>query len=439
MENLTIIRKRYIPEEEVDISKDHVLVCTEDTLVTKWIPIKPREDFSWGISYVDLKDNYKISRFYDKNGGLLFWYCDILEVKVYNSNGKRKIVLTDLLIDVIVYSEKSYEIKDIDELEQAFEFGLIDKRQYDISVFAMNRLVNNIKRGDFPPKEFEYMKFESGTVDLHTHSCFSDGTFTPAELVKNAKKNNLTAIALTDHDTIDGIKEAEQEAEICGIEFVSGVEFSVGNVHILGYFPNGGIERLNSIFEKYMENRRKRAAEMARKLTSLGVCITYDEVKAEAGGDRFIGRVHLAKLIVKKGYASSIKEAFMRWIADDRPGYVKKEGYDEREVIELINKNGGVSVLAHPNQIKKGHTGREQIVQRLKGYGLMGIEVYYCDNTESETQEALDFAQKYNLVATGGSDFHGSNKPSIDIGRGKGNLRVPYECVCDLKNALVMV
>lgn len=433
MEDLIIIRKRYIPEEEVDISSDRVLVHTDNILITKWIPIKPRGDFAWGISYVDLTDHYKISRFYDDKDTFLFWYCDILEVTQTWQEGKQKYILTDLLIDVILYPDGTCEIKDMDELEEALQTGLIDERQYYLSIQAKDRLLEKIQTGHFPPEDFPYWEFEKGHVDLHMHSTCSDGTFSPAELVQMAKKAGLSAIALTDHDTIDGIAEAQEEAKRVGIEFIPGVEFSADPVHILGYFPWGGIEGLTEVLELFLKNRRLRARKMAQRLTDLGLPLTYEEIVEEAKGDRFLGRVHFAGKMVAKGFVPSVKEAFYRWIGDGKPGYVEKEGYTACEVISKIHACGGVPVLAHPRQIKRGTAGRIQLIAELSACGLKGIETYYADNTNAETKESIGYAKANHLIMTGGSDFHGTNRPEVQIGKGRGNLVVPYECVTDLK------
>lgn len=435
MKNITVIRKRYIPNEEVDISGDRILLKTDDILMTKWRPIKPRGDFSWGMSYVDLHDNYKISRFYDENDNFLFWYCDILEIDYSRDDSGEKYIFTDLLIDIIVNPDGTYEIKDIDEINEALEKGLIDKRQYDTSVFAMDRLVENIQKGAFPPAKFDYKKYENKRVDLHIHSYFSDGTYSPEKIVDMAKEANLSAIALTDHDTIDGIDEAQAAAKSAGIEFVPGVEFSARKVHILGYFPNGRIHELKGFLEKYLESRRERARKMIEKLNSLKVPVTYEEIVKEAGGERFIGRVHFARVILKKGYATSIKDAFNKWIAEDRPGYVEKSGASAEEIIEKIDSLGGVAVLAHPNQLKMGKSALDDLVKHFISYGLKGIEVFYGDNSVSETRDSMRLASDNGLIMTGGSDFHGDNKPGIAIGYGRGDLNVPYECVSDLKNS----
>ena len=433
MRDLTIIRKRYIPNEEIDISSDRILVDTKDILITKWLPINPRKDIAWGISYVNFNDNYKISRFYGKNDEFLFWYCDIIEAAKEQSGEQRRYVFTDLLLDVVIYPNMHYEIKDMEELSEAFETGLIDKRQYDVSLGALERLLKNIQSGEFPPKDFKYEDFEKGHVDLHIHSCYSDGTCTPSEIVLMAKEAGLSAIALTDHDCIDGIEEAEREAKRLGIEFIQGVELSCRNIHILAYFPNGGIERLSEWFEIYRRLRQERAVKIAEKFISLGIAITYNEVVEEAGGERFIGRIHFARILTKKGYTSSVKEAMSGWLAPGRKGYVDMGGYSVDEIIHFVNESGGVTVLAHPQKINVGKSRQIKLISDLKNAGLSGIEAFYSDNSFSETKNYLALARKKELIVIGGSDFHGDNRPGVVLGKGRGDLAVPYECVSDLR------
>lgn len=160
MKDLIVIRKRFIPSEEVDISSDEVLIHNEDALITRWKPIRPRLDFSKGISYVNLNDNYKYSRFYDKEGKFLYWYCDILEVIKFENEESYKYIFLDLLVDVIVMPDGSYDIKDVDELEQAYSLKMISTKQRTKAFIALGKLLDRIKSGDFPPKEFDYKRYE---------------------------------------------------------------------------------------------------------------------------------------------------------------------------------------------------------------------------------------------------------------------------------------
>lgn len=160
MKDLVVIRKRFIPWEEVDISNDEILLRDKDSLITRWKPIRPRLDISKGISYVNLNDNYKYSRFYDKEGEFLYWYCDILEIFKYESDEACKYVLQDLLVDVIIMPDGGYDIKDVDELEQAYSLKMISASQRGKALMALGKLIERIETGNFPPKEFDYKTYE---------------------------------------------------------------------------------------------------------------------------------------------------------------------------------------------------------------------------------------------------------------------------------------
>ncbi|AUG58481.1 PHP domain-containing protein [Acetivibrio saccincola] len=275
-------------------------------------------------------------------------------------------------------------------------------------------------------------------IDLHTHSTVSDGTMTPSELVRHAKKSGLSAIALTDHDTIDGVDEAMKEGKSAGIEVIAGVEISAdfaphSEMHLLGYFFDGNHKNITSLLERLKASRDERNPKIIKKLNELGIDITLEEVKAEAK-DKLVGRPHIASVLVKKGYVKNISEAFEKYISVGRPAYVKREKLLPKEAIEEIKKCGGIPVLAHP--IYLGVRTIEELnalLKELKGYGLEGIEVFYSDNMPHETILFLKLAVEYDLVPTGGSDFHGYLKPHISIGTGRGDLYVPYKVLEEMK------
>lgn len=272
-------------------------------------------------------------------------------------------------------------------------------------------------------------------IDLHTHSAASDGSMTPAELVRHAKNCGLAAIAITDHDTTDGVEEALAEAEKSGIEVVPGVEISVDyptEMHILGFFFNGTHINIKPVLESLRRSREERNPKIVGKLKEMGFKIDMDEVEREAGGT-IIGRPHIAKVLVRKGYLKSIEEAFDKLLGSGRPAYFKKDKLIPQEGIKQILKAGGIPVLAHPIYLCNDTLELDQIVGELAGYGLKGIEAYYVDNTGEDTANLLRLAIKYNLLVTGGSDFHGHFKTNIEIGTGHGNLRVPYELLKKLK------
>lgn len=272
-------------------------------------------------------------------------------------------------------------------------------------------------------------------IDLHTHSTASDGSMSPRELVRHAKEKGLLAVALTDHDTVDGVEEALDEGTKVGIEVIAGVETSVDfspEMHILGYFFGDTYKNMEPTLEKLRINRTERNPKMVEKLKSLGFDITMEEVRAEAKGN-IVARPHMASVLMKKGYVKSIREAFEKYIADGKPAFVKKDKLTPEECIEAITKAGGIPVLAHPIFLDLSWAKLDELVARLVKAGLKGIEAYYVENKGKDTGNLLRLAIKYGIIATGGSDFHGSFKPDIEIGVGKGKLRVPYEVLENIK------
>lgn len=266
------------------------------------------------------------------------------------------------------------------------------------------------------------------TIDLHTHSTFSDGTFTPLQLVKYAEEKGLKAFALTDHDTTDGVKEAKSIET--NVEVISGVEISTRydkkEIHIVGLYVNENDADLNKQLKYYREKRVTRNFEILEKLNSLGVNITIDDVKESCTGD-VISRAHIAKALVSKGFVGSYTEAFDRYLGDNKCAYVPRETLNYEESMELITKAGGVPVLAHPLLYKMSDTNLENMMVKLRQKGLKAVEVYYSTHSNSDTQHIMAMANRVGLIYSGGSDFHGATKPKIDMGTGMGKLAVPYE------------
>lgn len=266
------------------------------------------------------------------------------------------------------------------------------------------------------------------TIDLHTHSTFSDGTFTPLQLVKYAEEKGLKAFAITDHDTTEGIKEAKSIET--NVEVISGVEISTRydkkEIHIVGLYVNENDADLNKQLKYYREKRVTRNFEILEKLNSLGVDITIDDVKESCTGD-VISRAHIAKALVSKGFVGSYTEAFDRYLGDNKCAYVPRETLNYEESMELITKAGGVPVLAHPLLYKMGDTNLENMMVKLRQKGLKAVEVYYSTHSNSDTQHVMAMANRVGLIYSGGSDFHGATKPKIDMGTGMGKLAVPYE------------
>ena len=270
--------------------------------------------------------------------------------------------------------------------------------------------------------------FSMDTIDLHTHSTFSDGTFTPLQLVKYAEEKGLKAFALTDHDTTEGVKEAKSIET--NVEVISGVEISTRydkkEIHIVGLYVNENDADLNKQLKYYREKRVTRNFEILEKLNSLGVDITIDDVKESCTGD-VISRAHIAKALVSKGFVGSYTEAFDRYLGDNKCAYVPRETLNYEESMELITKAGGVPVLAHPLLYKMSDTNLENMMVKLRQKGLKAVEVYYSTHSNSDTQHIMAMANRVGLIYSGGSDFHGATKPKIDMGTGMGKLAVPYE------------
>lgn len=270
--------------------------------------------------------------------------------------------------------------------------------------------------------------FSMDTIDLHTHSTFSDGTFTPLQLVKYAEEKGLKAFALTDHDTTEGVKEAKSIET--NVEVISGVEISTRydkkEIHIVGLYVNENDADLNKQLKYYREKRVTRNFEILEKLNSLGVDITIDDVKESCTGD-VISRAHIAKALVSKGFVGSYTEAFDRYLGDNKCAYVPRETLNYEESMELITKAGGVPVLAHPLLYKMSDTNLENMMVKLRQKGLKAVEVYYSTHSNSDTQHIMAMANRVGLIYSGGSDFHGATKPKIDMGTGMGKLAVPYK------------
>lgn len=280
--------------------------------------------------------------------------------------------------------------------------------------------------------------FDERRVDFHNHSTRSDGTLTPTELVDHAKECGLSAFALTDHDSVDGIEEAQKRAEEIGMEFIPGIEFSAAEnteTHIIGLFIDPENEALLKTIEKLKGSRRRRMEEVCRKLRALGFDITHDEALALAGS-KFVGRAHIAKLMVEKGYCETVAECFEKYIGLGKPAYAEKNELSAIEAVKAIRAAGGLAFLAHLNQTKFNAEQLETLLLQLKEAGLTGVEGYYPEYTPEHISEYRALAEKLSLSLSGGSDFHGSMKPHISMGTGKGDLVIPYYILENMKGIL---
>jgi predicted metal-dependent phosphoesterase TrpH len=268
-------------------------------------------------------------------------------------------------------------------------------------------------------------------IDLHCHSTASDGTLPPAEVVRLAVRSGLSALALTDHDTVGGIAEAAAEAKSAGLDFLSGIEISAefphpGTMHILGYGVDPQRPALKDLTEQLIAGRDNRNPRIVEKLNELGVAVTMAEWEAEAKGG-VLGRPQLAAILMRKGYVSSIKQAFDKYIGQGSPAYFDKERLTPKQALERIRDAGGLPVLAHAMQLRTNNDGElNRIVKDLVDQGLAGIEVFHSDHNAEWIEKCRSLADRYKLLKTGGSDFHGTNKAHIELGVARGQ-RVPRE------------
>jgi len=271
-------------------------------------------------------------------------------------------------------------------------------------------------------------------ADLHVHTYFSDGTFSPEKVVKYSKEKGLSAIAITDHDCCSGIAPAIKAGKVLGLEVISGVELSAElgeeNIHILGYFIDWQDTSFVNRLEEISKSRVERAKKILKKLKQHKIDISEKEL-FEFSGPGSVGRLHIAHLLLKKGYISRIEEAFRKYIGDKGPCYVKNLKLSPREAMDMIKGVGGVTVLAHPKSINIKGRSVEDIVEGLLKDGLQGIEVYHPDHTAKDEGEFKKLAKEYNLLMTGGSDCHGFGKKGILIG----TVKFSYELVESIKQA----
>jgi predicted metal-dependent phosphoesterase TrpH len=275
-------------------------------------------------------------------------------------------------------------------------------------------------------------------IDLHTHTTASDGSLSPTELVQLAKHQGLAALAVTDHDSVEAIPEVTAAGEELGIRVIPGIEISSGyqgiELHIHGYYINHNVPRLKPVLARCITSRDDRNPKIIERLCALGLNLTYEDVKTYAGAAT-IGRPHIAQILVRKGYATSVADAFDRYLADDGPAYVARNLPSVQEVITLIRDIGGVAVLAHPMYAGRRKPSIDQHCADLQGFGLAGLETLYSSHTAQQTDRFRSIAREHGLLITGGSDFHGDSKPDVLVGTGYGNLKVPLELLETLEAA----
>ena len=277
-------------------------------------------------------------------------------------------------------------------------------------------------------------------IDLHIHSTASDGTLSPSQIVELAANRNLDAVALTDHDTVAGIDEFLAAGERCAVQTIPGVEVACSwygaSLHLLGLFIDHKNATLLELLQEIRENREKRNHRILELLQKHGISITWEQILAESDG-QVVGRPHIARALVAAGHCDDIQDAFAKFIGRDAPCYSPRFVPMPKRTIETLHGAGGLVVLAHPfggaKPMKTILIRRK--IKRLIAMGLDGMEVYYSDYTCRQTERALKIAQDLGLIKTGGSDFHGDNMPGVEIGVGRGNLKIPAELLNEINGA----
>jgi len=271
-------------------------------------------------------------------------------------------------------------------------------------------------------------------VDLHSHTTASDGTFSPAQLVDEARRTGVRILGITDHDTFSGYDQALPLAGTAGVELVCGIELSTKlhghSVHLLGYFlDDSPLTGFRSWIRDLQASRRERNVRLIARLRELGLDVTLPEVQARGG--EMTGRPHFAQLLVEKGYASSLQQAFDEYLDESAKGYVSRREPEFAEAVGQILGAGGIASLAHPVRLQEDVMA---LVPVLRSAGLSAIEAYHSDHSAAQTELYLRLATLHGLLITGGSDFHGAVKPEIALGTGRnGNLKVPNDLVARLR------
>lgn len=268
-----------------------------------------------------------------------------------------------------------------------------------------------------------------GYIDLHVHSTASDGTLTPAQVIQLAARQGLSAVALTDHDTAAGIDEAREEAEKVGIQFIPGIELSCvyheKEIHILGLFINKEDAAFSKEMEKLLSVRSQRNEKMIQLFQSDGFFFTKEDLQ-KGNPDTVITRAHFARVLTEKGYTSSMEQAFKQYLQYGGKYCMRKEKITPRQVMKILTDNNAFACLAHIMQYKLSWEENKELISFLTSLGLEGLEVYHSSHNKNQILNLQQIARDYHLLPTGGSDFHGTNKPDIQIGTGRGNLHISH-------------
>lgn len=278
-------------------------------------------------------------------------------------------------------------------------------------------------------------------IDLHTHSSFSDGSDTPDELLERAARMQLTTIALTDHDTLEGIHDARVAADRRGLELVPGTELSLdyakGGMHLVVLWLEPGPGPLQDRLAELRNGRDERNARIVERLSELGLPIELDEVLDEAG-EGSVGRPHIAAVMVRHGFVDSMEQAFEEYLGNDAKAYVGRERLEPAEAIRLARASGGVPILAHPHTL--GIDNRFEmadILVELRAYGLVGIECFYGSYLAEGRSGMVALANRFGLIPSGGSDYHGTYKTDVELGIGRVGIAVPDSILDDLRHFAV--
>ena len=281
-------------------------------------------------------------------------------------------------------------------------------------------------------------------IDLHTHSSASDGSFSPSALIEEAVKRSLSAIALTDHDTAAGLKEAERTALSLGIRFIPGIELeivwnSASDFHLLGLGLSKPSPGFTAAVEKIAKSREERNLEMVEKMNKAGIDVTYDDIRALSGCAKpegkyrpSIGRPHFASFLVKKKLVKNREQAFIRYLARGKPFYIPKERMEFEKAVEIIKESGGIAVLAHPMSLYTGWGKLPDLILSLKNRGLDGIEAWHPQAKASSCYRLEELGKKLELFITAGSDFHGESRPDRKLGYTAGGKKIDDSYLCHI-------
>jgi hypothetical protein len=276
-------------------------------------------------------------------------------------------------------------------------------------------------------------------VDLHIHTTASDGAHAPAAVVHMAAEAGLAAIAITDHDTVSGLADAREAAQSEKIELLNGVEVSAefpgGTMHILGYGFDPDNVPLREMLQQFQRNRAERNPRILTCLARMGMPLSYQTVRAKAGGET-VGRPHIAQAMIDAGYVHTADEAFSRYLGRGCPAYVERRRAAPQEAIRVIREAGGLAVLAHPTQLRRPMSEVRRVTAELAGLGLEGIETYHPDHSADDARTFEVLARELGLIMTGGSDYHGHIRHGVQVGSGRGQLRVTYEAVRQIHERL---